>query len=63
MNAKITKIGLTNNKLSGRGGLALFLRYVERTGLYALMSGRLLPVISQGNKGLQLQGFIKQITK
>lgn len=61
MNAKITKIGLTNDKLSGRGGLALFLRYVERTGLYALMSGKLLPAISQGNKGLQLQGFVRQM--
>jgi hypothetical protein len=61
MSAKITKIGLTNDRLSARGGLALFLRYVERTGLYALMSGRLLPVICQGNKGLQLQGFIKQM--
>ena len=61
MSAKITKIGLTNDRLSARGGLALFLRYTESTGLYALMSGRLLPVIAQGNKGLQLEGFVKQM--
>src|SRR5680860_492951 len=29
MSAKITKIGVTNDKISARGGLALFLRYDE----------------------------------
>ncbi|HZJ21427.1 MAG TPA: IS1380 family transposase [Pricia sp.] len=61
MSAKITKIGVTNDKISARGGLALFLRYVEGTGLYALMSGKLSPLVPQGNKGLRLQGFAKQM--
>ena len=61
MSAKITKIGVTNDKISARGGLPLFLRYVEKIRLYALMSDKLPPLISQSNKGLQLQGFIKQI--
>jgi hypothetical protein len=45
MAAKITKIGVTNDKISGRGGLALILRYVEKTRLYALISGAVLPKI------------------
>ncbi len=61
MSAKITKIGVTNDRISARGGLPLFLRYVGKTRLYALMSDKLSPLVPQGNKGLQLQGFIKQI--
>lgn len=61
MAAKITKIGTTNDKISGRGGLSLFLRYVENIGLYGLVSSIILPQIFQSSKGLQLQGFLKQI--
>src|SRR5680860_541286 len=61
MSAKITKIGVTNDKISARGGLALFLRYVEGTGLYAMVSGKLSPLVPQGGKGLRLQEFVKQM--
>lgn len=61
MSTKITKIGLTSEKISARGGLPLFLRYVEQTGLYSLVSVMLLPYISQAGKGLKLQSFIKQV--
>jgi hypothetical protein len=61
MAAKITKIGVTNDKISGRGGLALVLRYIERTRLYDLVSGVILPKIIVSSKGLQLQQFLKQI--
>ena len=61
MAAKITKIGITNDKISGRGGLPLFLRYVERIGLYGLISNTIFSLILQGNKGLQLQNFVKQM--
>ena len=44
MSTKITKIGITNNKTSGRGGLSLFLRYVEQIGLYRLITGNILGV-------------------
>jgi len=61
MSTKITKIGITNNKISGRGGLPLFLRYVEQIGLYGLITGNIASQISGNSKGLQLQQFIKQI--
>ena len=61
MAAKITKIGITNDKISGRGGLSFFLRYVERIGLYGLISNTIFSLILQGNKGLQLQNFVKQM--
>ena len=61
MSTKITKIGITSNKISGRGGLPLFLRYAERIGLYGLITGNISSQISGNRKGLQLQQFIKQI--
>lgn len=61
MGAKITKIGVTNDKISSRGGLPLFLRYVEGIGLYALISNKLLPKIVVYSKGLKLQQFLKQM--
>lgn len=61
MGTKITKIGVTNDKISARGGLSLFLRYIERTGLYAVISGTLISVVIKNNKGLQLNQFLKQM--
>lgn len=61
MAAKITKIGITNDKISGRGGLALILRYVEKIRLYDHISGVISSKILIGSKGLQLQQFLKQI--
>jgi len=61
MSTKITKICITNDKISARGGLPLFLRYVEQIGLYRLISGNIFSFISKSRKGLQLQQFIKQI--
>lgn len=61
MAARITKIGITNDKISGRGGLPIFMRYAEGIGLYGLISTILQSFISQSNKGLQLPGFVKQV--
>lgn len=61
MTSKITKISSTDEKILSRGGLALFLRYVENIGLYSLIAGIILPKIYQNGKGLQLPQFIKQI--
>jgi hypothetical protein len=38
MDTKITKIEVTNDKISGRGGISFFLRYIEKTNLYQLIS-------------------------
>ena len=61
MTAKITKIGITNDKISGRGGLLFILRYIEKTALYSLISDVILKKIKVNPKGLQLQQFLKQI--
>ena len=61
MGTKITKIGVTNDKISGRGGLPLFLRYIDKTGLYRLISVTLIFLIAKSNKGLQLNQFLKQM--
>ena len=61
MTAKITKIGLTNDNISGRGGLAFFLRYIEKIELYSLILSVILKKINVNPKGLQLQQFLKQI--
>lgn len=61
MGTKITKIGITNDKISARGGLPLFLRYIEKTRLYEVISGMIIPLFSTNNKGLQLKQFLKQM--
>ncbi len=61
MGSKITKICSTSEKLSGRGGLALFLRYALKIGLYGLFSNTLSAGIVTNNKGLQLPQFLKQM--
>lgn len=61
MDTKITKIGVTSDKISGRGGLPLFLRYIEKIQLYSLISGTILSLLVTNNKGLKLQQFLKQM--
>lgn len=61
MRAKITKIGITNDKISSRGGLLFFLRYIEKTALYSLIIAVLVKEIKVNTKGLQLPQFLKQI--
>ncbi len=57
---KIKKIEITSDKISGRGGLVLFLRYVEQIGFYKL-SEKILGTVHKSGKGLSLNQFIKQI--
>jgi hypothetical protein len=61
MGTKITKIGLTDDKISARGGLPLFLRYIEQTNVYKLILNHLLPKLKQGGKCLELKNFLKQV--
>lgn len=57
---QISKIEITNDKISGRGGLAFFLRYVEQIGFYEL-SEKILGHLRISSKGLSLYQFIKQM--
>jgi len=61
MGSKITKISVTNDKISGRGGLSFYLRYIENIGLYKLIANTLISLLLIGNKGLQLHQFLKQM--
>ena len=61
MSTKITKIGITNDKISGRGGLPFFLRYIESIGLYSLISSTILSLLTKNSKGLVLEQFLKQM--
>jgi len=61
MSLKITKIGVTKDKISARGGISLFLRYIENIKLYRLISITLVPFILLSGRGLQLQQFLKQM--
>ncbi|MCK5677148.1 MAG: transposase [Flavobacteriaceae bacterium] len=61
MKTKITKISATDEKISARGGLSLFLKYVENIKLYELISSVVLLKIIFYSKGLGLQQFLKQM--
>ena len=61
MNSKITKLGVTNDKISARGGISLYLRYIQNIKLFGLMSVTFTSFIVISSKGLQLQQFLKQI--
>ena len=54
MDTKITKIEVTNDKISGRGGISFFLRYIEKTNLYQLISFHLGLELIENHKGLKL---------
>jgi len=61
MKNKITKISVTKQKISGRGGITLFLRYVERTLFYTVINHIFSELSIFGGKGLQLYQFVKQM--
>jgi hypothetical protein len=61
MGTKITKLSITNDKISGRGGLVIILRYIAKTSLNGLISNILLSKIKVHSKGLQLEQFLKQV--
>ena len=62
MRAKITKIGVTNDKISARGGVSLYLRYIHNIKLFGLISTTLPSLLLVSSKGLQLQQFLKQMS-
>ena len=57
---KINKIEITNDTISGRGGLILLIHYVENTKLFSLIN-RYFGHIKLSKKGLTLNQFVKQI--
>ena len=61
MKTKINKIKATNEKISSRGGLSLFLRYIENIKLYELINSVVIIKLIFSSKGLNLQQFLKQM--
>ena len=61
MASKITKISVTDNKISARGGLTFILNYLENTGLFTLILRFLKPKIKEGNKGISMYHIVRQI--
>ena len=57
---KVSKIGVTEDKITGRGGLVFILRYIERTGFYSLFETH-FGHLKTSSKGLSCRGFIKQM--
>ena len=58
--AKISGIEITDDTISGRGGLFFFLKFVEGIGFYQLVERRFAFLKGSG-KGLNLRRFLKQI--
>jgi hypothetical protein len=57
---KISKVEITKDKMSGRGGLFFFLRYVENIGFYSFFENH-FHFLKFSGKGLCCIQFIKQI--
>lgn len=61
MSTKITKIGITKDKISGRGGITFFLRYVDSLRMYNIIASIFSSLFIVGAKGLKLEQFLKQM--
>lgn len=57
---KITKIQITDEKLTGRGGLCFILKYIENTQFYALCQ-RYLGSLIGSKKGFRLLEILQQV--
>ncbi len=58
---KNAKISVINQKISGRIGITLFLRYVEPTKFYEVITFIFNRLDIFYTKGLRLQQFMKQV--
>lgn len=58
--SKISRVDVTNDTLTGRGGLALFVRYLSSVNIYALMVGPFAS-LRRSQKGQPLWNIFKQI--
>jgi hypothetical protein len=57
---KINKIGVTDDTLTGRGGMALFVKYLSSVEIYPLLQS-FFGDIRRNNKGLPVWNIFKQI--
>ena len=57
---KINDIGVTDDTLTGRGGMALFVKYLSNVEIYPLLQG-FFGDIRKSDKGLPVWNIFKQI--
>ncbi|MFH1760471.1 MAG: hypothetical protein ABIA63_05150 [bacterium] len=57
---KIKNTGITGDKITGRGGLAFFLRYLEKISIFQLLERR-IGFLRKSEKGQKLCEVAKQI--
>ncbi len=57
---KIARIEATSEKITGRGGLLFFLRYLENIGFYRLLRSR-FPFLKGSKKGFCPEQIFKQL--
>ncbi|MDZ7724694.1 MAG: hypothetical protein U5R06_18270 [candidate division KSB1 bacterium] len=57
---KISKIEITKDKISGRGGLLFFLRYIDQIRFYSLFEN-VFSFLKGSSKGLGYRQFVKQL--
>jgi len=57
---KTSKVGITNDKITGRGGLFFILRYIENTQFYSFFEN-CFGFLKSSSKGLSCKQFIKQL--
>ena len=60
MQVKISNIGVTSDKISGRGGLFFILRYIENIHIYQLFE-KYFVFLKSSQKGLSFTQFLKQV--
>ena len=56
---KISDVEITNDTLSGRGGLSLLLRYIDNTGIYSLIEEK-FGHLRQSSKGVSIGECARQ---
>ena len=57
---RINKIGTTSDTITGRGGIALFSRYLETTGILDILESK-FGFLRKSSKGLAVWILFKQI--
>ena len=57
---KINDIGVTNDTLTGRGGIALFVKYLSSVDIYSILEGS-FGSVRKSKKGLPVWNIFKQI--
>ncbi len=57
---KINKIGVTHDTLTGRGGMALFVKYLGSVDIYSILEGS-FGGVRKNKKGLPVWNIFKQV--